>query len=137
MLLYEGHSQGVEKHAFADDGYVRDAGGGDKFTECERIELEDGIDDGGNSESSDDGNKEPEVFLCGGVVPEDEVGARVEDDHKDRYNEESIFDKIQTTSYDDEGDDADRDVPYGIQYVEKEAKTRFLVVFIENFCRMP
>ena len=137
VLPYESHSQGVEEHAFADDGGVRDSGGGDEFTEREGIELEDGVEDGGNSEGSDNGDQESEVFLCGGVVPKNRVGAREDNDHEERYDEKSGFEKVQSVSGDDEGGDADKHIPYRIQDVEQEPETWFFVVFIDDFRRMP
>ena len=101
MLLDEGYPQGVEEHAFADDGGVGDASGGDEFTEGERIELENGVDDGGYGERSGDGEKEPEVFLRGRVVPKDGIGARDDDDQKDRNNKICGFNEVKVISGED------------------------------------
>ena len=137
MLLDEGYPQGVEEHAFADDGGVGDASGGDEFTEGERIELENGVDDGGYGERSGDGEKEPEVFLRGRVVPKDGIGARDDDDQNDRYDEKGCFGVVKMVSGEDEGGGADADIPHGVQNIEQESEAWFLVVFIDDFRRMP
>ena len=40
-------------------------------------------------------------------------------------------------SGEDEGGGTDTDIPYGIQNVEQMAETRFLVVLVDDFRRMP
>ena len=137
MLPYKSHSQGMEEHAFADDGDVGDTDAANVFTERERIDLEDGVEDGGYGDGSGDGDEKPEVFFRGGIVPEDGVGARDDDDHEERYDEKCCFQEIKVVSGDDEGGGAGGDIPYGIENVEEKAETRFLVVFIDNFRRMP
>ena len=87
MLSYERHSQGMEEHAFTDDRGVCDGGRRDEFTKCERIELEDGVENGGYGDRRDDREKKAEIFLCGRVVPEDGIRPRDNDDQEDRYDE--------------------------------------------------
>ena len=69
MLFDERHSQRVEQHAFANDGGIGHAGGRGEFTKGEGIELEDGIENGGYGECSDDDEQQTKIFFRGRIVP--------------------------------------------------------------------